>query len=77
MNSKEMKSIRKPSYSIEIGKGLFEASDEGHKYTRRTCVSPHYCEGCGNEIEPGDKEIEHNFIMNGSWCTEYYHDGCL
>ena len=52
-------------------------NDDGHKYTPRICVVKHQCEGCGKSIQPGEKEIEHNFFMNGHWCTEYYHEGHL
>lgn len=69
--------IRKPVYSLEFAKGVFMANEDGHKFTQRTCRSPHRCEGCDGLIEPGEQEIEHNFLMNGHWCTEYYHDGCL
>ena len=67
----------KPIYSLYLGNGKFWANDNGHKYTHRTCNTRHWCEGCNDWIEPGQEEIEHNFLMNGHWCTEYYHEGHL
>lgn len=77
MNSTEMKNIKKPSYAVVMGKGLFMANDKGHKFTTRICVCEHRCAECGEIIEPGETEIEHNFKMHGCWCTEYYHENCL
>lgn len=62
---------------MKLSSGFFMASDDGHKYTHRICSKKHWCEGCEDWIYPGEEEIEHNFLMNGSWCTEYYHEGHL
>ena len=54
------------------------ADEKGHKYTERGCCEKHECAcGCRKKIRPGDRKIEHNFMKNGHWCTEYYHVGHL